>query len=82
VQLIITPSKGKTHLLASQAPQTSAELAMRAHPRTTMCGRKISGSAGQIIDGWFGAAFDCASCAKVRASRTDHAVAHHLPTDD
>ncbi len=62
---IITARKG-THLLADQT-ESLADLAARAHPRTTACGRKVSGMTGHHVAGDF--QVECKSCQRTSLYR-------------
>lgn len=68
--IVTTRSSGRTHILADQQ-QSIAALAMRAHGRETICGRKIDGRAGEHLAGEYGAASskDCVQCKLVAEGR-------------
>jgi hypothetical protein len=65
---IITPRRGKTHVLAHQH-QTPADLAMWSHARETLCGRRVDGQGGRLVHGGYGLSPDCRQCALVAERR-------------
>ena len=56
---------------ASVSVDDATSLAMRARPVETLCGRKVSGRPGDLVDGpfGFGVSGDCVSCARIHNLR-------------
>lgn len=66
----ILTTKTKTHVLAVQR-ETLAELASRAHPRLTQCGRSLHGYAGVQLRYFSSkpAPGDCKTCRKITTTK-------------